>query len=81
MEMEWFDEMERLLDLACAGPDTADGRAALKQAASMWREYMSGLRKALAFSTSVSDDERRAVADVIAPYLQRCAAAIADVAD
>lgn len=76
MEMDGLDEMQRLLDRACAGPDTAEGRAALEQAASLWREYVSGLRKGLAFAASIPDDERRAVADLVAPYLQRCAAAI-----
>lgn len=77
MEIDGLDEMQRLLDLACAGPDRPEGRAALEQAASMWREYVSGFRKGLAFAESLPDDERKAMADVVAPYLQQCAAAIA----
>lgn len=76
MDIDGFGEMQRLLDLACAGPATAEGRAALEDAARMWRDYTLCFRKGLDFAASIPDDDRQAMADLVGPYLQRCMATI-----
>jgi hypothetical protein len=71
MDIEMIDEMQQLLDLACASPDTPEGRSALVQAAHLWRIYAAEVHRGIAFAATIPNSDREALAALLGPHFER----------
>lgn len=71
MDLEMIDEMQKLLDQACACPDTAEGRSALARAAHLWRIYAAEIHRGIAFAATIPHGDREALAALLGPHFGR----------
>lgn len=77
MDIEMIDEMQQLLDLACASPDTPEGRLALVQAAHLWRIYAAEVHRGITFAATIPSSDREALAALLGSHLERLDTTIA----
>lgn len=73
MDIEMIDEMQQLLDLACASPDTPEGRSALVQAAHLWRIYAAEVHRGITFAATIPHSDREALEALLGPHFERLA--------
>lgn len=77
MDLEMIDEMQRMLDLACARPDAPEGRSALQRVAELWRRFVADLEKGIAFSATIPISDRQALVALMGAHLDRLEAELA----
>ena len=70
MDISMLEEMDRLIDHACKDPTTPEGRAALAQAAELWRSFSAGMRRGLTLAQNFPEPSRTSLQALLLPILQ-----------
>ena len=70
MDISMIEEMDRLIDHACKDPTTPERRAALAQAAELWRSFSAGMRRGLTMAQNLPEPSSASLQALLLPILQ-----------